>query len=141
MKPGIDYIGVGCGCIVFNDKNEILLLKRSENSKTDRGRWTRPGGAVEFGETFEVAVKRELKEEAGIDIEVIRQLDYTDDLKTEDGIHKHWVTLGFLGKIVGGEPKNMEPDKHTEIGWFPLDQVPDNLTIYTKRSIDFLKKQ
>lgn len=140
MKPGIDYIGVGCGCLILNDKNEVLLVRRSKSSKTDAGMWSRPGGGVEFGETFEEAVKREMKEEVNLDIEVVRYLDYTNDLKFENGVKKHWITLGFLGRVVSGEVKNLEPDKHEEVRWFPLDKLPENLTIYTKRGIEALLK-
>ncbi len=139
MKPGVDYIGVGCGCLILNDKNEVLLVKRSLTCKTDRGMWSRPGGGVEFGETFEQAVVREMKEELGIEVEVLRYLDYTNDIKQEDGITKHWVTLGFLGRIKSGEPKVMEPDKHDELRWFPMDRLPENLTVYTKRGLGALK--
>ena len=37
MKPGIGCIGVGCGCLILNEKNEVLLVKRSKTCKTDRG--------------------------------------------------------------------------------------------------------
>ena len=139
MKPGIDHTGVGCGCLILNDKNEVLLLKRSMKCKTDRGIWSRPGGGVEFGETFEEAVVREIREEIGVDIDVIKCLDYTNDLKFEDGMQKHWITLGFLGRIKSGEPKVMELDKHDEVRWFPMDNLPENLTVYTKRGLDALK--
>jgi 8-oxo-dGTP diphosphatase len=140
MKPGIDHIGVGCGCIIFNDKNEILLLKRSKNSKTDREMWSRPGGTVEFGETIEDALIREIKEETNLDIKIIKPLDITNDLKQEDGMLKHWIAIGFLGKVIGGELKNMEPNKHEEVSWFSLDNLPDNITKYTLNGLNIVLK-
>ena len=49
MKKGIDYIGVSAGAIIFNEKGEIFLSKRSQNTKNEKGCWETPGGSVEFG--------------------------------------------------------------------------------------------
>jgi len=132
MKPGKDFIGVGCGAIIINNKDEILLLKRSSRSRTEPGTWSRPGGQVEYGEIAEEAVKREIKEELGIDIEVVRFLEMTQTI--EDG--KHWIALGFLARHVSGEPRNLEPKKHDEVKWFPLSKLPNNLNSYTKNAIN-----
>ena len=37
MKKGMDYIGVSCGAMIFNDKGELFLSKRSQNCKNERG--------------------------------------------------------------------------------------------------------
>lgn len=130
-KPGKDYIGVGCGAIVVNDKDEVLLVKRASTSRTEPGTWSRPGGMVEFGETVEQAVEREIEEETGIKVRAVRLLEMTQNIV--DG--KHWIALGFLARHVSGEPENKEPTKHDDIGWFPLAQLPDNLNNYTRNAI------
>lgn len=135
MKAGKDCIGVGCGAIIINDKNEVLLLKRSMSSRTDPGLWSRPGGQVEFGESVKKAVERETKEEAGVTVEAIRELDFTETI-SEDGA-THWIALGYLAKYVSGQPVNVEPDKHDEIKWFPIDNLPEDLADYTKNSLNF----
>ncbi len=66
MTPGKDYIGVGCGALIINDKNQTLLIKRGNKSRNEAGFWGKPGGAVKFGEKVEDAVKREIKEELNI---------------------------------------------------------------------------
>ena len=43
MKNGIDYIGVSVGAMIVNDGGEILLAKRSQNAKNERGCWEVPG--------------------------------------------------------------------------------------------------
>jgi 8-oxo-dGTP diphosphatase len=134
MKVGVDYIGVGCGAIVINEKGEVLLLRRSTTSRTDPGKWCRPGGQVEFGESVTDAVERETMEETGIVVRAVRPLEFTDD-RSEDA-SKHWIALGYLAEHVSGEPVNVEPDKHDAIGWFPLDRLPENLATYTKNAID-----
>jgi len=60
--------------IVRDDKNRVLLLKRSKNNKFFIGKWQLPGGKVEFGENVDKAIKREILEETG---------GYCSDLKSE----------------------------------------------------------
>jgi len=69
MQIGKDYIGVGCGAFIINDQNELLLQQR--NKSPEKEYWSIPGGKVEMFETFDQAVKREVKEETGVNIEVI----------------------------------------------------------------------
>ena len=146
MKRGLDFIGVGCGALVVNDKNQILLLRRTDKCQGGmNGVWSRPGGTVEFGETVEEAMKREIKEELNIDIGFFGPKRYYDDIRKEDGVKKHWVACGCFAKKVGGELKNLEPEKHDRIEWFDLDNLPENIVGYTKVSIeefkDFIKNE
>ena len=139
MNPGKDFIGVGCGAIVINDKNEVLLVKRSMSSRTEPGFWSRPGGEVEFGERVEDAVVREVKEETGIDVEILGFLKVTQNLNK--GEKKHWIALGYLARPLRGVAKNMEPKKHDAVEWFSIDALPERLTDYTKNTISVYLKQ
>ena len=42
---------------------------------------------------------------------------------------EHWVAPVFLAEAFVGEPANLEPDKHTDLGWFALDALPSPLTV------------
>lgn len=139
MKAGIDYIGVGCGAFIVNEKNEVLLMKRGKNSKNNVGCWTIPGGAVEFNETFHNAVKREIFEELGLHIEVIEQLTLVDDILPEQ--KQHWVTPQFLCRIVGGTLQNKEPEKCDEIRWFSIDNFPSPLNPLTTAALGAYRKK
>jgi len=67
--------------MVLNDRGKLFLSKRSQNCKNERGHWETPGGSVEFGETLEQAVKREMLEEYGTDIEPkIMEPDKCDEI-------------------------------------------------------------
>lgn len=139
LKAGIDYIGVGGGALIVNDQKEVLLLKRGPKAKNDQGKWERPGGTVEFGEKIEDMIKREIREETGLEIEIIKMLGYTDHfIETKNS---HWVSFGFLAKIIKGEPKVMEPGKHEDIAWFPLDNLPENIAQPTLEGISEYLKQ
>lgn len=121
MKRGIDYIGVGVGAVIFNKEGKIFLAKRGKKARNETGKWEFPGGGLEFGESFENTIIREMKEEFGIDIEVIDQLATFNHLIPDE--KQHWVALAFICKIKSGTPKILEPEKCTEIGWFSIDEM------------------
>ena len=136
MIQGKDYIGVGCGAFIINDKKELLLQLR--NKAPEKEHWCIPGGRVELFETFEEAVKREVKEETGVEVEIIRLLGICDHIIKKE--ERHWVSPSYLCKIVKGEPKIMEPTKHLDLKWFPLDNLPEKITITTRDAIRNYKK-
>lgn len=138
MKKGIDYIGIGCGALIINDKNETLLIKRTSKTRNENGFWSKPGGGVEFGEKVEDAVKREIKEELGVEIELIKFLGFTNHIIKSES--QHWVAFSYLAKIINGELKNLEPAKHEEIKWFKLDSLPEKISQTTIEPInEYLK--
>lgn len=137
LKPGLDYIGVGGGALIVNDKNQVLLLKRNSGARNDAGCWNKPGGTLEFGEAVEDMIKRECKEEAGVEIEIIKFLSFTDHLiKSEN---QHWISFNYLAKIKSGEPINLETDKHDGIEWFSIDNLPENISQPTLESIEIIR--
>jgi len=139
MEKGKDYIGVGCGAVILNDKNQILLMKRTENVRNNPFYWSIPGGGVDFFESLEECIKRELKEELNIEIEVVKLLCVCNHIIKNE--KQHWVAPQFLCKIIGGEIKNMEPDKCSEIKWFDLDDMPDPITDNTRDGVEVIKNK
>lgn len=131
MKPGIDFIGISAGAMIFNGKSELFLSKRSKNASNEKGHWETPGGRVEFGETLEDAVKREIKEEYGVDIILLKEFPAANHIIPKE--NQHWIATTFLAKIKKGQtPKIMEPDKCDAIGFFPLKKLPKPISIITK---------
>lgn len=131
MKKAIDYIGVSVGAMIFNDNHELFLSKRSNNTGSERGHWETPGGSVELMETLEDAVRREMKEEYGVEIEITKQFPAEDHIIPNE--KQHWVATTFLGKLKLGEiPKILEPEKCDRIGWFALDKLPSPLSLITQ---------
>jgi mutator protein MutT len=118
---GKRVIGVGVGALIFNDKKEMLLALRGEKAKNERGTWEIPGGAVEFGETLQEGLKREIMEELGIEIQPQEILHVCDHLLPEEG--QHWVSPTYICTIISGEPKIKEPEKCAQIGWFSLEEA------------------
>lgn len=103
----------------------------------EAGYWAIQGGAVEFGETIEAAIKREVKEELGVESEVVTLLGVTDHILPDEEVH--WVAPVFLMKITAGTPQNIESHKHRDLRWFSLNDLPDKITLTTRYAVEFLK--
>ena len=133
LKPGEDFIGVGGGVLIFNKKGEVLLKKRGSESRNEIGKWEKPGGAIRYGETSVTAMKREIKEEVDINIDIWGLLPHTDHIIKKE--KQHWLALNYLADLKFGVVKNMEPRKAEEIGWFNLKKLPKNIAVPTRESI------
>jgi len=136
MEKGIDYIGVGTGAMIFNNEGKVFLTKRGPKSRNEAGKWDFPGGSVNFGEKVEDALKREIKEEFDIEIEIIKFLEVANHILPEE--KQHWVSPSFVAKHIKGEPKIMEPEKCSEIKWVNLKEIDLNQLSMASRS-NFLK--
>lgn len=140
MIRGTDYIGVGVGAAIFNSEGKLFITLRGKGAKNERGKWEIPGGSVEFGETFEQSIKREIKEELDIEIEIIELLGICDHIIPDE--HQHWVSPTYICKIKKGVPKILESEKCDRIGWFTLKEAEKlPLSIVTKYDISLLKKK
>ncbi len=101
MKQKNVKVTVG-GIILRN--NKVLLTKRKV--KIEKGKWCLPGGHIEIGESAEEAIKREIKEETGLDVKKVKFLFYQDEfIKKLD-----WsaVVLVFLVEAKGKLKENAE---------------------------------
>ena len=111
---------VGVGGVIF-DGSSVLLAERGQEPA--KGTWSLPGGAVELGEKVIDALKREIREEIGIEIEVgglIRVLDRIIQ-DEEKRIRYHYVIVDYWGWKVSGVPK---PGSDTsDLCFVPLSQI------------------
>lgn len=131
---GTDYIGVGVGAIMEDDRGRLFLARRGPRAKNERGLWEFPGGSVEFGERLADALRREMREEYGVEIVVGELLDVVDHILPEEG--QHWVSPAYLCRIVSGTPTIREPEKCSEIGWFAPAEIPHGLTVISRENLE-----
>ncbi len=139
MIRGRDYIGVGVGAVIVNERGQVFMAKRGPKSRNERGLWEFPGGAVEFGEKLADALMREMFEEFGIRIEVGDLIDVCDHILPEEG--QHWVSPSYICRIVAGVPAIHEHEKCSEIGWFDLASIPADLTLISKESLEHYRQK
>ena len=125
---------VGTGAIIVKDQ-KILLGLRGPKARDQYYKWELLGGLVQFEETPEEAIKREVLEEAGINIEPIdivgTNVRYSED-KTEE-----WVGLTYLCKYIDGQPKVTEFDRVIDHKWLSLEEcLAMELTPMTKYQLE-----
>ena len=129
---------IAVNAVVFNEKGEVLLAKRRDN-----GLWCIPGGHVDLGETLPQACLRELREETGLQGEVVRLVGIYSDTKNSlhiaQGPEWHTVRVSFLCRIVGGA---ITPsDETSEIKYFAPNQLPALITDHARRIEDALSNK
>ena len=100
-----EYAGhpmVGVGGIVLNE-GKVLLVKRGK--QPGYGKWSIPGGMVELGETLSEAIKREVLEECGIEIELTDVVAVLERVirREDERVRYHYVLVDFLGYWKGGD--------------------------------------
>lgn len=140
MKRGTDYIGVGVGAMIFDDQGRLLMTKRGQGAKNERGCWEIPGGSVELNEMRADAIVREVKEELGVDVEVIDELLSFEHMIPEEG--QHWIATTFIVQIKDGQtPRIMEPHKCDAIEWFEMDDLPSPLALTTEPSLKLYRRR
>ena len=133
------YTGKTATAIIPFKENKILLIKR--NTIPFKGYWGLPGGRMDPGETIEQTVVREVKEETGLDVEIVRKIgEYVEKGINDDVDYEYYPTC-FLVKRVGGEIKRQESEIQ-DIQLFSLKELPDPLGFEHDKMInDYLNKK
>jgi ADP-ribose pyrophosphatase YjhB (NUDIX family) len=126
--------GVGCGAAIVRG-GRLLLVKRLR--PPEAGAWSLPGGKVDFLEPLDVALRREIREEIGVEIAIERLLLIAETIGL-DG--QHWVSPVYLARLEAGEPRNCEPGKHAEIAWFALGAPPEPLSVAARGAFAALRE-
>lgn len=104
-------------CVIVNQDNEFLLVKRSNHSgQWMPNKWALVGGKIEEDETPERACVREIKEEVGL--EITKLLKRFVIQRSEDNVEYVFATR------YDGDPENVSLNpEHTEYGWFSYDEI------------------
>lgn len=124
VKRGIDCIGVAISFVLHDANGKVLLHKRGKKCRDEQGNWDTGGGALEFGESFEDCIVREVKEEFCCDVLEMKFLGTLNVLREHNGIGTHWVSICFAIKIDPAQVCNGEPEKIEELGWFSPNSLP-----------------
>lgn len=127
--------GVGCGAAILRG-DRLLLVKRKR--PPEAGRWSLPGGRVEYGEHVADAVKREIREETGLEIVLIGSLGFIEMVDIDD---QHWVSPIYLASAVNDEAENREPEKAEAIMWAKLDAPPEPLATAAREALARLQRK
>ncbi len=95
---------VGVGGVVIQDGRALLIRRGSEPLA---GQWSIPGGTLELGETIAEGVRRELREETGLEVHVLELIEVFDRIFRDSGgrTQYHFVILDYLCETVAGTPR------------------------------------
>jgi 8-oxo-dGTP diphosphatase len=112
---------VGVAVFIFNNHGEVLMGKRQGSHGA--GKWSIPGGHLEYGEEFIDCCAREVREETNLLVTRIKPVTFKNAMHDE----KHYVTLYFFAQTWTGEVKNMEPEKCDGWVWVDALEMPKPL--------------
>ena len=135
---------VGLCCLILNEKNQLLLEKR-----TDNGLYCIPGGSLDFDETVIEGVKREVREETGILLKEVSlfmiQSGNKMQLSYPNGDVTDYMDLCFIARVDSKDiDLNKEHDEESSlIAFYDLDKLPkqEELLRGTKAMLDKLLKE
>lgn len=114
---------------------KLLILKRASDDVQKPNIWEIPGGRLELGEDPREGIKRETKEETGIDIEILHPLNIRHFIRA-DG--QTITMLIFLCKALNGDIKIGE--EHSSFEWIPLEKSKEKLTDFFHKEVDIFNK-
>lgn len=112
--------------VVVRDDGRLLAIRRADN-----GAWELPGGVLELEETPEEGVRREIREESGIEVEVAELT----------GVYKN-VTVGVVALVFRCKPSGgaeRTSDESTAVQWLTPEEVSERMSgVYAIRLLDAL---
>ena len=112
---------IGVGAVIIRG-GRVLLVRR--NTEPLRGEWSVPGGVLELGERLREGVRRETREETGIEVEPGEVLDVFDSIFT-DGLGRtqyHYVLIDYLCRPVSGEAR--AGGDVSDVRWVGIEALP-----------------
>jgi ADP-ribose pyrophosphatase YjhB (NUDIX family) len=119
------HLRPGVAAVIRNEAGHILLQRRSDN-----GLWGLPGGSVEIGESLRDAIAREVREETGLTVEVVRLIGVYSDpaiqvVRYPDGNVVHYISSLFACRILAGRLQTC--DETLDLRFFDPSRLPEDL--------------
>lgn len=127
-----NYPEATVGALIVDDKGEILLVRSYKWGR----KYIVPGGHIELGERSEAAIKREVKEEVGLEVELVRLLLVQEAIYSTDYIkHEHYIFLDYLCRTHESKVE-LDGDEIQEHIWMlPKDALQLDLEIFTRNLV------
>ena len=113
---------VGVGVVVWRG-DDVLLIERGKGPVS--GNWSLPGGKQELGETVEEAAHREIREETGIEIEIVDLLDVVNLVRRDDDgrVRFHYTLVDFTARWKSGDA--VAGSDAAAVRWVPFEALND----------------
>jgi ADP-ribose pyrophosphatase YjhB (NUDIX family) len=118
--PMPNTIVPAASAVVVDVTGRILLHRRSDNDL-----WSLPGGVMHVGESIAQTIVREVREESGLDVEIVRLIGIYSDprhvIAYSDGEVRQQFSVCFACRVTAGELR--ASDESTDIGFFAVEQL------------------
>lgn len=131
---------VAAHALIVNDDGKFLVAHRSLSNDHEPDKYDLFGGTVEMGEHLEIALEREILEEASLNVEILRLIHGYDFMSGE---FRHQIQLTYLCKFLGGEIK-YEADDHDSHRWVTLeelDAIPNKIGFLNSLCTEMVNKR
>ena len=114
---------LGVAAVIWNDRQEVLLIRRTKEPR--KGQWSLPGGKVEFGEELEDAVRREVREETGLEIALLGLAGVAETMldASVGAADVHFVLIDYSARVVSGEA--VAASDAADATWFSRTTIRD----------------
>lgn len=112
--------------VIRNEKGEILLARRHQpDLKSAHGKWEFPGGGIEFRETPEEALVREVREEIGLNVEIVRLIPkiFSEIQQQSSGEVWQIIICSYECKILSGQLKAGLEEEISELKYFAPSEI------------------
>ncbi|MDY6853373.1 MAG: NUDIX domain-containing protein [Thermodesulfobacteriota bacterium] len=131
-----DRIVIAVGAVIEDEQGKILLVKHvTQRGGFWQGKWICPGGKLNLGERIEDGVKREVREETHLDIELQTPIEPFERIEKKEGrVELHVIYIDYVAKLIGG--KLMPDDDVGEVLWVQkegLSMIWDDLHEDTRK--------
>lgn len=130
LQVGRDYTGVTVTFFCHDGNGHALMALRGPNCRDEHNRWDIGAGAVEYGQSPEETLCREILEEYGIEVksEQLTLLGTRSVLRADT----HWIALDYAVQLKPEAYSNRlqingEPNQLLAVEWFDVGQYPDNV--------------
>jgi len=136
-----DHPLVGVGGVVIH-RNRVLLIRRG--GEPLKGEWSIPGGLIELGEELADGVRRELKEETGLDVEPLAVLEVFDRIFREGRkVRYHFVIVDYVCRLIGGRlspASDVLEARWVRRGDLPKYKLTEKATSVAQKAFDHFAK-
>lgn len=125
-----NQVKVGMGAIIMKDGKTLLGKRKGSHGD---GEYCSPGGHLDYMESFEDCIRREIREECGIEVKNIQFL-YVANVTTY--APKHYINVEISAEWASGEPQTFPNEKIGDWQWYDLNNLPSPMFPFTKQGID-----
>ena len=122
-------IVLGVAAVIWNGRGDVLLIRRAKEPR--KGQWSLPGGKLEFGETLIEGVRREVREETGLEVEILGLIDVAETIRDAEAgaANDHFVLIDYSARVISGTA--VAASDAAEARWFALAEL-DALPLWSE---------